>query len=269
MKELILIFLTGMFFGCGTKNPENSTVSFNPPEIINSQINDTVKTNLFTAKTISEVFPTVVGKYKFQKTIDINPQNRDTTSYKDFLTGNYRFEIMDSLDVNGLELIVDYENTVRYNRYYEFDPSFSAYYPVYFVNSTKTDKVFFGKDSYVFGIQEAIDKDEFGNWKPIETRGFDFCGNGRWGLIVHPQEFVLVLMRKYEGNYKTKLRSRFKIGDNILISRPYIGNINENQFAVKDSSYLQRKLKETDGKAATWLFYGAVPNEELWAGKAK
>jgi len=267
IKEIILIVVVGTLICCQTINDKVEVVVFNTPQIINSQFDDSIKSTLFHAISISEVFPAFIGKFKFQDIIDINPVKRDTIIYKDFVDGYSRIRLNDSLDVNGFELIADYENSVKYNRYYEYDSTLYNYYPVYFVNSTNTDKVFYGKDSYVFGIQEALVKEKYGEWRPIEGRGFDFCGNGRWGLIVHPQEFVLVLMRKYDGDYETEIRVRFEVGENIFVSRPFKGKINKSQFSIQDSSYLERRLKETDGKAATWLFYGAITKEEEWTVK--
>jgi hypothetical protein len=266
-KEIILTIVIGTLISCQSNSDKCELAEFEVPQIINTQFNDSTKSIPYQAEFITEVFPSFVGKFKFQKEIDINPENRDTTIYKDFIEEYSRRRLTDSIDINGLELIVDYDNSVKYNRYYQYDSSLHDHYPVYFVNSTKTDKVFYGKDSYVFGIQEAVDKGKYGEWRPIEGRGFDFCGNGHWGLIVHPNEFVLVLMRKYEGDYETKMRVRFEVGDNIFVSRPFNGRINESQFSIRDSSYLEQRLQETDGKAATWLFYGAVPKEEEWAVK--
>ena len=259
IKEIILTLLIGTLISCQSNNDKNELAVFKAPQIINTQFNDSIESIPYQAKSITEVFPTFVGKFKFQEEIDINPAKRDTTIYKDFFNEYTRRGLRDSLDVNGLELVVDYDNSVKYNKY--GDTSLYDNYSVYFVNSTNTDKVFYGKDSHVFGIQEAIDNSKYGEWRPIEGRGFDFCGNGHWGLIVHPQEFVLVLMRKYEGDYETKLRVRFEVGNNIFVSRPFKGRINENQFTIQDSSNLEQILQETDGKAATWLFYGAVPKE--------
>ena len=268
IKEIILTLLLGTLISCQSNNDKNELAVFKPPQIINTQFNDSIESIPYQAKSITEVFPSFVGKFKFQEEIDINPEKRDTTIYKDFIDEYSRSGLTDSLGINGLELIVDYYNSVKYNRYYQYgDSTLYDHYPVYFVNSTKTDKVFYGKDSYVFGIQEAVDKSKYGEWRPIEGRGFDFCGNGHWGLIIHPQEFILVLMRKYEGDYATNMRVRFEVGDNIFVSRPFNGRINESQFSIQDSSYLKQRLRETDGKAATWLFYGAVPKEDEWAVK--
>ena len=269
MKELLSIILILAVFGCNKKSNSNNVEVFKKPQIINSQFADTLNPTLFRAENVSNVFQTVVGKYKFQSIVDINPENRVTTFSKDYLIGSSRIRPNDSIDVNGLEIIIDYNKSIAYSPDYHHIPTVHEYYPVYFVNSTSTDKIFFGKDSYAFGIQEAQEKEPiYSHWRPIESRGYDFCGNGNWGLIVHPQEFVVVLMRKYEGNYETNLRVRFQIGENILVSRSFKGTIDQSQFSVLDSSYLELKLKETNGGAASWLFYGATPNEEEWAGEA-
>ncbi|CAL2095114.1 hypothetical protein [Tenacibaculum sp. 190524A02b] len=261
-KELIILCI-GILIGCQRKSDKIETFVFSPPQIINSQLKDTIKSIPFKASFVSEVFPRFVGKFKFQDRIDINPEKRDSLTNKDFINLDYKNSLSDSIDVNGLELIVDYKNTVRYNPpYYERDSILLNYYPVYFVNSTNSDKLFYGKDNYVFGIQEAISKEKYGSWLPIESRGFDFCGNGHWGLVVHPQEFILVLMRKYEGSFNTQMRVRFKVNENIFVSKSFKGSINESQFSIRDSSYLKSRLQKTNGKATSWLFYGAVPKEK-------
>ena len=267
MRNLILPLFIGTLISCQSNSNKSEWIEFNAPQIINTQFPDSIKSIPYQAKFVSDVFPLFIGKFKFNEKIDINPEKKDKTIYKDFIEGYSQMRVNDSLDINGFELIVDYDNSVKYNMYYQFDSTLYDYFPVYFVNSTKTNKVFYGKDDYVFGIQEAVEKNKYSEWRPIEGRGFDFCGNGRWGLIVHPQEFILVLMRKYEGDYETEMRVRFEVGENIFVSRPFKGKINHMQFSLKDSSYFERRLQETNGKAATWLFYGAIPKEEEWAVK--
>ncbi|HMR88979.1 MAG TPA: hypothetical protein PKD51_12535 [Saprospiraceae bacterium] len=229
---------------------------------------DTINSKLYKEESISEVFPIFAGKFKFHDSIDVNPKTIQKVKQDDYLGGYSSIGLSDSFDVNGLEIYIDYDKSVQYTRFFEYDSTNYIYYPVYFVNSTNSKKVFFGKDRYVFGIQEARDKKEFGIWLPIESRGFDFCGNGHWGLIVHPKEYVVVLMKKYFGNYQTEMRVRFEVGENIFVSKPFTGRINEKQFSIKDSSFIQKELLETNGIAASWLFYGAVPKEEYWAGKS-
>lgn len=267
-QKVMFLLVLGTLLNCQSKHGHLEETDFEFPYIFNSLYGDTVKSTLFKAESISEEFPIFSGKFKFNDTIDINPKTIQKVTQEDYLEGYTSTRLRDSADVNGFEIYVDYERSVKYSRFYKDDSTNYIYYPVYFVNSTNSKKVFFGKDRYVFGIQEARDKADYGAWRPIESRGFDFCGNGHWGLIVHPKESVVVLMKKYDGNYKTEMRVRFEVGENIFVSKPFLGSIDEKQFSVRDSSFIQKELHETDGAAASWLFYGAVPKEEYWAGKS-
>lgn len=162
--------------------------SFDLPELSNSLYTEKDTIHPFVAENIEGVFPLFVGKFAFQKELDINPHLADTVAYEDFIEAYSKKDIPDSLDINGLDLRVDYETTVAYNPFYKiWDSTALAYFPVYFINSSQEDKVLYGKDGHVFGIQEAVDREHHNWWHPIESRGFDFCGNGKWGLIIHPQ----------------------------------------------------------------------------------
>lgn len=135
------------------------------------------------------------------------------------------------------------------------------YFPVYVVNETSRTKLFIGKDSYVFGIQEAIDTSKWvsGEWRPIESRGNDFCGNGYFGLKIHPGEFVMFLVPKYEGSEKQTMRVRLQIGESIYISHSYEGTFNLKQFDVKKESWIYDRLQVDKSSTIQWMFYGATP----------
>lgn len=74
-------------------------------------------------------------------------------------------------------------------------------------------------------------------------------------------------MKKYKGDYKTKLRVRFKLSNSIYVSSAFEGFINRDQFLIRDSSYFKRQLQESDGKDARWLFYGASIKKEKWSNR--
>ena len=256
-----LFFCT--IFCCKSHEPLGKVNKFRLPVLINSELQqrDSIKKYVYEYKYLTTVYPTFIGKFRFNDSIDINPKAKDTFLYND----NVR-HVNDIKEINrsGLELFVDYETTIFYNWFGPESLTYFSYYPVYLVNSTQSDKILFGKDSHVFGIQEAQDKENYNSWKPIEAKGYDFCGNGYWNIIIRPNEFGLVLMPKYKGNYKTKLRARIKNGDNIIVSNAYEGIINKSQFKVRDSSYLQKKLNQSNGLDAFSIFYGAVPYKEDW-----
>lgn len=260
------LFIVISLLGC--VETKDKGFVFKLPVVINSQFTENDSSFAFNADHVESVFPVFAGKYAFADTIDISPWKIDSSR-----SDNYSRRVDTSLDysamdVNGFELLVDYNATVKYNEFFCCGPPFMEYYPVYFVNTTSSNKIFLGKDGYVFGIQEAYNAPKYGEWKPIEGRGFDFCGNGHWRLAVKPGEFVVVLMRKYEGEFTTGLRVRVKQGESIYVSKPYEGVVNKKQFNIKDSSYFHQRLIETNGNAANWLFYGAVPEEEEWAVKS-
>ncbi len=261
----VVIVLAVLIYGCKEPTALQEKQEFRVPAIVNSQFPDTLPSIQYEAESISEVFPIFAGKYAFQDQIDLNEdlRRRDTTLLKEFIREYWRTEVDDSVDVNGFEVVVDYETTINYPKHYGLLSTLYQYYPVYFVNTTRSDKLFFGKDSHGFGIQEALDSEETGRWKPIEAEGFDFCGNGSWGLIVHPNEFVILLYRKYKGDVETEMRIRAKIGETIYVSRPFYGRIKTKQFRLKDNSTLKTILQEANGQATSWLFYGAwVPDIE-------
>jgi len=265
-RVLGFLVIVCLIVSCSDNHSEKdvSTEDFNPPKIISTQYSGKENKSVYVERNVSGVFPEFMGKYEFQNQIDINPSTWDTNFRSDYRDVRLWMGLDDSLDVNGFEMMVDYETTVYYNPYYQHDSTLYAYFPVYMVNSTRTKKLFLGKDSHAFGIQEAQQKNDYNKWHPIEHKGFDFCGNGNWGLVVKPNEFVLILVRKYAGDYETKMRVRIALDASVYVSKPYIGLIDSNQFVLEDSSYVQARLNETNGLAASWLFYGAIPQEEEW-----
>jgi hypothetical protein len=157
----------------------------------------------------------------------------------------YRWIFMDSIRTDGLEVFADYSSTVLQIKWVMI--SFpekhipETYFPVYVVNQTPTSKILLGTGSNVYAIQEAFDGK---TWRPIEAVQGDWCGMGRWGLKINSDEFVTFLMRKYTGDFKTKMRVRVKVGDMIYVSNPFIGSINRSQFYVGSRKNLIGKNPE-------------------------
>lgn len=250
MKTATTILILTLLLSCNQiDKPKEPIAIFKKPVIVQPQAKGSIK--YFEADFVDDFFPPFACKHQFTDTLFIPDKRfRDTTFRKDFISRNY-----DTLMTDGFELIPDYATDVYRNEYQSENSNY--YYPVYLINQTPTVKAFIGKDNYVFGLQEALDTN--GMWRPIEGRGFDFCGMGFWGLKVRPQEFITVLFPKYAGEYKTKMRVRIKNGDNIYVSKPYEGTINENQLNLKKGDYLYRELRQNEPSTIIDLFYGAVP----------
>jgi len=254
MKNALIIFTITTFVSC---NPEDKQIKkekyFYKPVIVQTKSKDSVL--LFTKNCINDIFPMIAGKYKFSDTIiftknkTLNRPNRNDY-FDDRLVGQ-----TDSTLPDGLEILPDYHSSIAFNRYEEKNAS--CYFPVYIINETPNKKALLGKDGYVFGLQEALDKS--GYWRPIEGRGFDFCGHGYFGLKIYPNEFVIILFPKYNGDYKTKIRVRIKNADNIYISQPFEGYINENQLYLDKEGSFYKELVENKASAIEYLFYGAKP----------
>lgn len=264
LKTLLFFFISSLSISCNFNQvADKQEALFNMPIVYNSGYKFHFELSNDTTEYISEVFPRVIGKYKFTDSIDISVQNNDTTFLNDYFFENFsKYEIIDSLDVNGLELITDYKTTVRLQDRYTDDSLFYEYYPTYLVNSTKTEKFFLAKDSYAFGIQEAKfikDRRSYNHWYAIEGIGWDGCGNGSWGVIVRPQEFMLILMRKYKGDYLTQIRIRLRNGETTYVSKGFQGLINESQFTIQNKSFIERMTSKENSYAADGIFLGSHP----------
>ncbi len=245
-------------FGCNAKKQARNLPvdKFKIPFVVQADITDT--TNNFIEENISSVFPEFIGQFKFSDTIRFTGerQRRDSISEKQYNWEHQVFEF-DTLSSDGLQIFTDYNTSIIYSK--TFNRKLFNYYPVYIVNETSTPKLFVGKDSYAFGIQEATDTSHYRRWHPIECRGFDFCGNGYFKRKIEPKEFIMVLFPKYAGNEITHLRVRLKIAENIFISKPFIGRINKKQFDLKKDSWEFSYLKKTKGIGYDGIFYGAIP----------
>jgi hypothetical protein len=261
-KQVCVLILVISVIGCkSVKDEEVILQEFQIPKIINTIEDSTKQKEIFEAHYIEEVYPQYAGKYKFSSEIDIFQDRRNSPMRNDYTFDNLRrlieIDSLKHLDVNGFELIVDYETEIYKELRYKNKGKIYCYYPIYFVNSTSTEKVFFGKDDYIYGIQEAQDTSNSDKWKPIEARGWDMCGNGTWGLIVRPKEFIVVLMTKYKGNELTKIRTRFRIGATTYVSKPFFGSINSNQFKLSDSTQIGYNVKRNYIQTLENSFYGA------------
>lgn len=192
-----------------------------------------------------------VGKYKFADSINLD---------KDKLEGGYVGnrhlirEMADTIDVNSFEFRTDYEQDVYVNR---FDNELYAYYPVYFINTSQSDKLFMEAS----GIHEALKSDHRWYWQPIEFASPG--GSESVPVIVKPGEFVVVLMRKYKGSFKTKLRVRFRMGASIYISKSFPGMISRGQFKLKNKEVIT-DLQDGYRHLVWKWFYGANLEDDQW-----
>jgi len=249
---ITLLFIVG----CSPKQNQKLLVSdrFKLPIIIQKENPDTVKA--FQVDSMSGVYPQLIGKFKFGDTINFSELGQQQISEKDYLWEVQNAFESDSLSSDGLQIIPDYKTSIAYSRY---EPINRLFFPVYVVNETYEPKIFFGKDSHGFAIQEAIDTSDYSLWHPIESKGLDFCGNGRFRKKLNPNEFLIFLLPKYSGPDTTSLRIRFQIEESVFISKAFLGTINPKQFDIDKKDWIYDRLKESKGDAASFIFYGGRP----------
>ena len=104
-------------------------------------------------------------------------------------------------------------------------------------------------------IQQAKDTD--GKWKPIEFfQATPTCIVTNTFLKFNPNKYQALGVIKYNGNFKTKLRVKVKINNEIYYSNEFCGIINRSQFnkeyalkyirfmtSFRDEKYLQEYMK--------------------------
>ncbi len=118
-------------------------------------------------------------------------------------------------------------------------------YPLYVYNSSsqyvEVQMPLQGDDLYF--IIEALDQSK--NWKPIEywdQPGF-LCGTGHEDYVLKPKHFIVSAVKKYNGDYKTKMRIKLKSFDKTYYSNEFSGTMNLNQFdATKVISNFDKKF---------------------------
>lgn len=177
------------------------------------------------ASHIQNMLARFAGRYAFAPAIRLN--RPDSLGSDLIQEPGWKLPDADTLNTDGLEIHVDY----RQNLVWKHD-STELLFPVYLVNATTHTKLVFGKDSWMPAVQEALDRQ--GHWRAIELRSpaADMCGNGEWALRLHPRQMGVLLLPKYQGTFKTKLRVRITNGTASYVSLPYEARIDESQFTA-------------------------------------
>ncbi|KAA2239256.1 hypothetical protein F0L74_23910 [Chitinophaga agrisoli] len=256
--QAIVFLLFPLIISCNSSDQPSAGISrdFHLPVVIQSPTTDTIEYKKMDC--INEETFIFGGKHKFTDTLSLGERFLldDTIPKVDIIKERSHPSPSDTLSTDGFQIFIDYARSVHYKN--EYHPYGLYYFPIYVVNETSSTKVFYGKDNYAFGIQEAIYREDW-SWRPIEGKSFDFCGNGHFGLKVHPGEFVLLLALKYQGEDKNMMRVRLEIGESLYISRSYEGTFSSNQFKL--SPRFLRYLKDPGTGLSPWHFCGSVPVE--------
>ncbi len=252
------LFFLLTLFACGQQSVEKipGNGSFTLPFVVQASTKDIIE--LSKSDFLNHTWFQFHGKYKFRDTLHLDGRyKRDTSYMSDYLWEYSKPDKNDSLTTDGFQIFTDYNTTIYKKE--EYSTRGKYYFPVYVVNETSNTKVFIGKDDYVFGLQEAVDTSDNDIWRPIECKAFDFCGNGYFGLKVHPGEFIMFLVPKYEGDEKSLMRIRLQIGESLYLSQSFTGTFNRKQLVTKKETSVYDGLESNKTSCIRWMFYGAVP----------
>lgn len=258
IRKLLILFFLVPIIACSPQENRKVSVNrnFNIPIVVQGLSKDTFE--FAKSDFLSEARFLFYGKYKFTDTLKLLENfKQDTTYWKDFIWDPRPIRLDDSLMTDGFQIFADYKTTIHHKDRYL--PKGLFYFPVYVVNETSRTKLFFGKDSHILGLQEAVDTTDYEYWHPIDYKGFDFCGNGEYALKIHPGEFVMFLVPKYSGNEQGKMRVRLEIGESVYLSKSFIGTFNREQFILKKETWIYDRLKDEKGATIQYILFGAIP----------
>ena len=128
-------------------------------------------------------------------------------------------------------------------------------FPLFIYNSSNK-RVLVQKpiDFDLFYILEA--KDKIGKWKPIEywNQQTFLCGTGHQDYLLNSKHFIVSSVKRYHGDYKTKLRVKFTSYNKVFYSNEYSDYINYSQFDSTDviqdikKRFSNRKPKEINNR---------------------
>lgn len=107
-------------------------------------------------------------------------------------------------------------------------------------NHSKVPVELHTQDGSLCLIQEALNTK--GEWKPIEFFTYSSCGFGQHNIFLNENEQVRIVVRKYTGDIKTKLRLKLLTENGVIYSSEFDGHINKGQFKIpkfvtKDKTY--------------------------------
>jgi hypothetical protein len=151
---------------------------------------------------------TVLPKYDFKIIID--------TSYT-ITTKGFEYKNVD----------LTTEGYLDFEKVFSLPKTYVECYPLLIFNTS--DKPAYSDSIRM--IQQAKDKD--GKWKPIEyffKLPINIIPSHRFFYEHLPKKYCALSVMKYQGDFKTKLRVKVKIGQNTYYSNEIGGYINRTQF---------------------------------------
>lgn len=145
----------------------------------------------------------------------------------DFINRKIQLSDFDEINLPTLKILVDTTQMINNERIY-FGQLKGDSYAVYIINNSNLWYIA-NMDPEFPILMQAIDRN--GEWRHIEYRINSKIDPGLY-YFLEPKSYYVTSARKYEGNFKTKLRLKLKQQGGFVYSNEFSGSINENQFIV-------------------------------------
>ncbi|MCB9224978.1 MAG: hypothetical protein H6582_12410 [Crocinitomicaceae bacterium] len=252
MKTSLIIAFVVVLTSCAQKE-EIIVVADQKFEIPKIKVGSLDSSFKLMADTMSSASSMLVGRYGFDAEVDLTQNfGGARRSIYQYYTDSIRKMIYE-LPSDGFQIYVDYSQDIPVPIWNK-ETTLNCF-PVFVVNETKHTKAFHGKDSYLFCTQEAKMKY---NFYPVSHVPFDFCGHGHYLVPVLPQQYMLFLLPKYEGNMKTEMRITLQMNGILYRSKPFMGTVDSTQFLLSKFWYDDDEDQLSFGTISHY-FNGAPP----------
>ncbi len=159
--------------------------------------------------------------------LDLSKWNLDTLEiskplYSDKYAGSDNYPRKQTFaSLNQLTLKVDTADlTVFADKYFG--------YKLYLINASQDTVNIPSQDGRIKIIQQAKNKN--GEWQDIDNFINSFCGNSYYTLRLAPNEYQIFATPIFKGEFKTLLRFKLEIDEQIIYSNLYAGRINYGQI---------------------------------------
>lgn len=147
----------------------------------------------------------------------------------DFKKGKIWFSDFDKIHLPTLKIWVDTTQVMQNERMYTGTLK-GDNYPVYIINNSNLWFIT-NMDTAFPILMQAKDKNS--EWQHIEYRIDSKIDPGLFYFLA-PKSYFVSSAKKYNGDFKTKLRLKFKQQGEFIYSNEFSGSINESQFIVPE-----------------------------------
>lgn len=252
-----LLFLVGIQACTGLKQSGQLVLPIKLPVIITYANADSANYKLYPSDSMGRNASWVQIKISGQDSINLDTLSFLRKNYKDYYYDGRAHYLRDSLGSDSIFVYVDYNTNICLEK--SDREKGNMFFPVYYTNYSKSDRVFLYIDSWTLALQEVLNP-ATQQYEPVEIISPYTCLSSSTGILLHPGESVLVLQKKYAGTVQTSARLRYICNDSIRVSEPYTVFHNPNQFNVPLSYFRSPWFHRDEDGFYEYNFLGAKPD---------